>query len=47
MGIGVNNVIRRLELCYPGNYKLENDRIENIYQINLSMKLKENELHSN
>ncbi len=47
MGIGVNNVIRRLELCYPGNYKLENVRIENIYQINLSMKLKENELHSN
>jgi LytS/YehU family sensor histidine kinase len=46
-GIGVNNVIRRLELCYPGNYKIENNCIGDIYQINLSMKLKNNELHSN
>ena len=43
MGIGVNNVIRRLELCYPGNYKMENNRIGDMYQINLSMKLKSNE----
>ncbi len=47
MGIGVNNVIRRLELCYPGNFKMENNRIGDMYQINLSMKLKKNELHSN
>src|SRR5665648_88910 len=47
LGIGVNNVIRRLELCYPGNYKLENARIGDNYLINLSMKLKNNELHSN
>ncbi len=47
MGIGVNNVIRRLELCYPGNYKMENNRIGDIYQINLSMKLKKNELYCN
>lgn len=47
MGIGVNNVIRRLELCYPGNFKMENNRIGDIYQINLSMKLKNDELHSN
>ena len=47
MGIGVNNVIRRLELCYPGNFKMENNRIGDIYQISLSMKLKKNELHSN
>jgi len=47
MGIGVNNVIRRLELCYPGNYKMENNRIGDMYQINLSMKLKSNELYSN
>ncbi len=47
MGIGVNNVIRRLELCYPGNYRIENDRIGNTYQINLSMKLRNNELYSN
>lgn len=47
MGIGVNNVIRRLELCYPGNFKMENNRLGDIYQISLSMKLKKNELHSN
>lgn len=46
-GIGMNNVIRRLELCYPGNFKIENGRIENIYRINLSIKLRNNELHSN
>ncbi len=47
MGIGVNNVIRRLELCYPENFKMENVRLENSYQINLSIKLRNNELHSN
>lgn len=47
MGIGLNNVARRLELCYSGNYKLENSRKADNYQINLSMKLKYNELHSN
>lgn len=47
MGIGVNNVIRRLELCYPGNFKMENNRLGDIYQISLSMKLKKNELYSN
>jgi hypothetical protein len=40
MGIGVNNVIRRLELCYPGDFKMENVRKGDIYQINLSIKLK-------
>jgi len=47
MGIGVNNVIRRLELCYPGCFKMENARIGNVYQINLSMKLKKNEMDVN
>jgi len=47
MGIGLNNVIRRLELCYPGNYNLENERKGDIYQVKLSMKLRNNELHSN
>lgn len=47
MGIGLNNVIRRLELCYPGNYKIENARIGDNYQISLSMKLRNNELHNN
>jgi len=40
MGIGVNNVIRRLELCYPGEFKMENQRIGNTYQIDLTLKLK-------
>jgi len=47
MGIGLNNVIRRLELCYSGNYQIENTRKGNKYQINLSIKLRNNELHSN
>jgi hypothetical protein len=47
MGIGLNNVIRRLELCYPGNHEIVNQRIENSYQIKLSIKLRNNELHSN
>jgi LytS/YehU family sensor histidine kinase len=47
MGIGVNNVIRRLELCYPGNYKIEITKKENKYLVNLSIKLRNNELYSN
>jgi LytS/YehU family sensor histidine kinase len=47
MGIGLNNVIRRLELCYSGNYQIENARKGTNYQINLSIKLRNNELHSN
>lgn len=47
IGIGVNNVIRRLELCYSGNYKIEIVKIENKYLVNLSIKLRNNELHSN
>lgn len=44
MGIGVNNVIRRLELCYPGDFKMENERIGDLYMIDLSMKLKKCEI---
>jgi two-component system, LytTR family, sensor kinase len=47
IGIGINNVIRRLELCYPDNFRMENICKGDIYQINLSMKLKKNELHRN
>lgn len=47
MGIGVNNVIRRLELCYPGNYKIEIIQKENNYQVDLSIKLRTHELHCN
>jgi hypothetical protein len=47
MGIGLNNVARRLELCYQGNFKLENERTGNNYHINLSIKLRKNELYSN
>jgi hypothetical protein len=47
MGIGLNNVIRRLELCYQGNYKIEITQKENNYLVNLSIKLRNNELYSN
>lgn len=47
MGIGVNNVIRRLELCYSGDYNIEIAQKENKYLVDLSIKLKENELYSN
>lgn len=47
MGIGVNNVIRRLELCYPGNYKIEIIQKENNYLIDLSIKLRNDELYCN
>lgn len=47
MGIGLNNVARRLELCYPGSFKLENGQIGNNYHINLAIKLRKNELYSN
>jgi len=47
MGIGLNNVARRLELSYPEDFKLENERIGNNYHINLSIKLRKNELYSN
>ncbi|MBL7965855.1 MAG: histidine kinase [Prolixibacteraceae bacterium] len=47
MGIGLNNVIRRLDLCYPGNHQIEADRKGNSYQVKLSIKLRNNELHSN
>lgn len=47
MGIGVNNVIRRLELCYSGNYRIEINQTENNYLVNLSIKLKNHELHCN
>ncbi|MFY9151454.1 MAG: histidine kinase [Prolixibacteraceae bacterium] len=47
LGIGVNNVINRLELCYQGNYKIENVRQGTNYLVNLSIKLKNNELYSN
>jgi two-component system, LytTR family, sensor kinase len=47
MGIGVNNVKRRLELCYQGNYEMEITQKENNYLVNLSIKLRNNELYSN
>lgn len=47
MGIGVNNVISRLELCYQGNYRIENNRRGANYEVNLSIKLRNNELYSN
>jgi len=47
MGIGLNNVVRRLELCYPEEFKLKSEQIGNNYHIILFIKLRKNELHSN
>lgn len=47
MGIGINNVIRRLELCYAGEYKIDISQQEEIYRVDLSIKLKKNEMYCN
>jgi sensor histidine kinase YesM len=40
-GIGIENTRKRLELLYPGNYRLDIERPGNIFIVNLSIKLKE------
>jgi len=39
-GIGLKNVISRLELLYPDNYKLEIDNSDNWYKVALKINLK-------
>ncbi len=38
-GIGLNNVKRRLELLYPGGYKLEIKNEAASYKVNLTLKI--------
>jgi sensor histidine kinase YesM len=38
-GIGLNNVKRRLELLYPEKHELTIDEEENIYKVNLKLKI--------
>lgn len=40
-GIGIENTRKRLELLYPGNYRLEIERPGNLFVVSLSIKLKE------
>jgi len=39
-GIGVSNTVRRLDLLYPNEYKLEFRMEKNIYYLNLELKVK-------
>ena len=39
-GTGIDNVMRRLELMYPGAYDLKIDQTEKEYQVNLKIKIK-------
>jgi hypothetical protein len=38
-GIGINNVRRRLELLYPGNYSLTRDAGQDVYIVSLTIEL--------
>lgn len=45
-GIGLKNVKKRLELLYPGKYKLDITEENNLYEVNLSLQLSlRHELH--
>lgn len=38
-GIGLKNVVRRLELLYPNNYRLDFENSSNIFKVNLNVQL--------
>ncbi len=38
-GLGLNNVKKRLEILYRGNFKLETQKMQEIYVINLELNL--------
>ena len=41
-GIGIVNCRKRLELLYPGRYRLETYEKEGVYRVTLELKLKNN-----
>jgi len=43
-GVGIENVKRRLELLYPGNFKLQNGVEDDVYIVALSLELKAHEV---
>jgi len=40
-GIGIDNTRQRLELLYPGKYKLDIGTLEDVFTVNLSIELKQ------
>ena len=38
-GVGLSNVMRRLEILYNGKYKLDKEKLEEVYVINLELEL--------
>lgn len=38
-GIGLENVVRQLELCYPGRHRLDIRRLETIYEVFLTIEI--------
>jgi LytS/YehU family sensor histidine kinase len=40
-GIGIKNIKRRLDLIYPDRYRFETDQKDDIFTVNLEIKLKE------
>jgi len=45
-GLGMNIVKRRLELIYPNRHEIIISTRENVYTVELSLELDENEMHS-
>jgi hypothetical protein len=45
-GIGLDLIRKRLELYYPGSFNLDINIKENVYEVNLSINLNENQLHN-
>ena len=46
-GIGIQNIESRLNLLYPKSYILKIEEIDNLYKVELSLKLKNNEMFNN
>ena len=40
-GIGIGNTRKRLELLYPGDYRLDIEHPDNVFKVKLTINLKE------
>lgn len=45
-GVGLQNVSRRLQLLYPGKYRLSVDKLQDVFCVQLQLELYENEMHT-